>query len=567
MKTYSKIMISALAVAGLSLASCSDVFDELSVNPNQQDVTSFYNTPENINKGVIGIYSYVTTPRAMGVSASRIMVNRGDESSDRTDYGVPGQYCASLTSSWYTIVEPFGLFYTAASQACQMIEVIPNVQFASEEQKNAYLGEAYFLRAFSHWFLFLNFRNVPMMNHFPESAQDYRPQAAPEDMWDFIISDLKQAKELLPPKGYWTGNDLGRVTSASAAAMLGKAYLYRSGIEKYYSNSSEVYYDEAAECFDEIIRGEHGTFTLVDDYNDNFRVATENNDESILEFQFVGDAINTGFNPGLTNSGVWRDPRGIQPPSFISNNSHVIHQWVYDTFVNSRDANGYTDSRMFGTLLFDDTAPEIHAKPGDEVRIFDGKRFNEYYQQTDENGNVTYGGFGLVSAQAGKYKSACRKGLDWTLPTVNPGNDMWIGNLRANGLNYPYIRYADVLLMYAEAVISGGNQGLLTPVQAVNQVRQRPSVNMPPVSSVDMDVIEHERILELTQEGHRFYDLLRWGKLADRFHELEASDPNFKQFNISEYLGFQEGKDEWLPIPIDEVEGNPYITENNPGWN
>ena len=566
MKTYNKIMLSALAAISLTLSSCNDVFEELSVNPNQQDVSSFYNTPDNINKGVLGIYSYVTTPRAMGVSASRIMVNRGDEGSDRTDYGVPGQYCASLTSSWYTIVEPFSLFYTAASQACQMIEVIPNVEFASEEQKNAYLGETYFLRVFSHWFLFLNFRNVPMMDSFPENSKDYRPQAAPEDMWDFIIEDLKQAKELLPPKGYWTGDNLGRVTSASAAAMLGKAYLYRSGIERYYGNATETYYNEAAACFDEIIRGEHGNFILMDDYNDNFRVATENNDESILEFQFVGDAVNTGFNPGLSNSGVWRDPRGLQPPSFVSQNAHVIHQWVYDTFVNSKDADGYTDSRMFGTLLFDDTAPEIHAKPGDEVRIFDGKRFREYYQSTDETGNTVYG-FAAIGGGAENYKSACRKGLDWTLPTVNPGNDMWIGNLRANGLNYPYIRYADVLLMYAEAVVSGGTQGLLTPVQAVNQVRARASVNMPPVSTVDMDVIEHERILELTQEGHRFYDLLRWGKLADRFHELEASDSYFKQYNISEYLGFQENKNEWLPIPVDEVEGNPYITENNPGWN
>lgn len=568
MKTNAKIwLLSVLTSVGLMLVSCENIFDELSVNPNQQDVSSFYNTPENINKGVIGIYSYVTTPRAMGVSASRLMVNRGDESSDRTDYGVPGQYCASLTSSWYTIVEPFSLFYTAASQACQMIEVIPSVEFSNEEQRNAYLGEAYFLRAFSHWFLFLNFRNVPMMNSFPENSRDYRPQAAPEDMWNFIIDDLKKAKELLPNKGYWKGDDLGRVTRASAAAMLGKAYLYRSGIEPRYGTSSTTYYNEAAICFDEIIRGDYGEYILVDDYNDNFRVATENNDESILEFQFVGDAVNTGFNPGLTNSGVWRDPRGLQPPSFVSNNAHVIHQWVYDTFVNSKDANGYTDSRMFGTLLFDDSAPEINAKPGDEVRIFDGKKFNEYYQQTDADGKIVYGGFGLVSAQAGKYKSACRKGLDWTLPTVNPGNNMWVGNLRANGLNYPYIRYADVLLMYAEAVVSGGTQGTLTPLQAVNKVRSRTSVNMPPVSSVDMDVIENERILELTQEGHRFYDLLRWGKLAKRFKELEASDPNFKQYNISEYIGFQEGKDEWLPIPIDEVEGNPYITENNPGWN
>ena len=140
MKKYNKVIISALAVVGLSLSSCDNVFDELAVNPNQQDVASFYTNPESVNKGVIGIYSYLTTPRALGVAATRLMANRGDEGSDRTDYGVPGQYCASLTPSWYTIVEPYALFYTAASQACQMIEVIPAVKFANEEMKNAYLG-------------------------------------------------------------------------------------------------------------------------------------------------------------------------------------------------------------------------------------------------------------------------------------------------------------------------------------------------------------------------------------------------------------------------------------------
>lgn len=144
----------------------------------------------------------------------------------------------------------------------------------------------------------------------------------------------------MPKKGFWTGDNIGRVTSAAATALLGKAYLYRSGIEKYYGNSSTTYYDEAAACFDEIIKGDHGDYKLMANYNDNFRVATENNDESILEFQFLGDAVNTGFNPGMPESGVWRDPRGNQPPSLISNNAHVIHQWVYDTFVASKDKNG-----------------------------------------------------------------------------------------------------------------------------------------------------------------------------------------------------------------------------------
>ena len=549
-KNIYKIIAVSLLLA--TTTACEKTFDELASNPNQQDVNGFYNTPQNINKGVIGIYAYITTPRAMG-TAGRLQINRGDESSDASDYGAPGQYSAQLTSSWYTIVQPYALFYTAASQACQMIEAIPNVNFSSQQLKNAYLGEAYFLRAYTHWFLFLNFRNIPLMKELPKSAKDYKPQATPEEAWDFIISDLKRAKELLPEKGFWKGESIGRVTKGSAIALLGKAYLYRSGIERYYGNSTTTYYNEAAAEFNELILS--GKYRLVADYNDNFKVATENNDESIFELQFLGDVTNTGFNPGLSNSGVWRDPRGYLPPTNKNASSSVIHDWVYNTFVNSKDASGHTDPRMFGTLIFDDTKPEINARTGDEVRIFDNKTFREYYGAK---------GFGVAKAQAKKYKAACRKGLDWTLGTRNPGNNFYMWNGRANGLNQIEIRYADVLLMYAEAVVNGGTQGSLSALDAVNQVRAR--VGMPAVAAVDMNVIEHERILELTQEGHRFFDLLRWGKVVQRFRELEANDPNFKQYNNSAYLGFQEHKNEWLPLPVDEVEGNPYIQRNNPGW-
>lgn len=549
-KNIYKLIVAALLLT--STTACEKTFDELASNPNQQDVNGFYNTPQNINKGVIGIYAYITTPRAMG-TAGRLQINRGDESSDASDYGAPGQYSAQLTSSWYTIVQPYALFYTAASQACQMIEAIPNVNFSNQQLKNAYLGEAYFLRAYTHWFLFLNFRNIPLMKELPKSAKDYKPQATPEETWDFIISDLKRAKELLPEKGFWKGESVGRVTKGSAIALLGKAYLYRSGIERYYGNSTTTYYNEAAAEFNELILS--GKYRLVADYNDNFKVATENNDESIFELQFLGDVTNTGFNPGLSNSGVWRDPRGYLPPTNKNASSSVIHDWVYNTFVNSKDASGHTDPRMFGTLIFDDTKPEINARTGDEVRIFDNKTFREYYGAK---------GFGVAKAQANKYKAACRKGIDWTLTTRNPGNNFYMWNGRANGLNQIEIRYADVLLMYAEAVVNGGTQGSLSALDAVNQVRAR--VGMPAVASVDMNVIENERILELTQEGHRFFDLLRWGKVVQRFRELEASDPNFKQYNTSPYLRFQENKNEWLPLPVDEVEGNPYIQRNNPGW-
>lgn len=81
-----------------------------------------------------------------------------------------------------------------------------------------------------------------------------------------------------------------------------------------------------------------------------------------------------------------------------------------------------------------------------------------------------------------------------------------------------------------------------------------------------MDVIKHERMLEFALEGHRFYDLLRWGDLTERFKELERTDPNFKTFiSDTDFEGFMPNKHEWLPIPIEEMESNPHAIQN-PGY-
>ena len=92
------------------------------------------------------------------------------------------------------------------------------------------------------------------------------------------------------------------------------------------------------------------------------------------------------------------------------------------------------------------------------------------------------------------------------------------------------IRYSDVLLMYAEAVVMGGKATAnITPLEAINKVRDR--VGVPHVTEANMRTIEDERILELTYEGFRFFDLLRWGKVVERFRELENTDPLFKRFS------------------------------------
>ena len=557
----------ALSCIAIGAVSCNDVFDDLAVNPQQPSMDSYFTTPEAVNEAVMTCYGYVQTQRSFGASASKTMIIRSDEASSNSDYGKPGMYGSSLNSSYYTIMQPFGLLYSTASQATYVIENIDKVEFFDQELKKAYLGEAYFWRAFANFYLLTNYRNVSLIEHAPAGMEDYvRPVTAPELVWDAIASDLELAKKNLPNKGYWKGENLGRVTAGAAAALRGKAYLFRSGIEPLYGTDTRTFYSEAAAEFDQIIKGDFGSYSLVE-YSHNFDVAHENNNESVLELQFLGDVENANFNTGSATSGLAFDTRGIMLPVTGVGYEGVVHDWLYNAFANSIDKDGYTDIRMFSTMFFNDLAPEIKLRPGQRLTGPGGFHFEDMYP----NGDFTSAG----NTRTHVYKAAFLKGMDLSMPMrnndptsitgVGAGVKEYIYNQpRAHGVNWRYIRYADVLLMYAEAVVNGGTQGSISAADAFNQVRTR--ANMSTVGGVTLDLIKNERALELALEGHRFYDLLRWGDLNNRFKELERTDPNFKKLiSATDYEGFTQNKHEWLPIPIEEIESNPHAVQN-PGY-
>lgn len=557
------------AIISFFLWGCNkeEIFEDLAKNPNQESLNEFYTSEVNVNKAVLGLYGYISTPRNLGASGRGLyMHHRSDEMSNTSDYGVPGQYNDKLSTSWYTIAQPWSLMYVAAFGATDVIEQAPTVDFRNQELKDAYIGEAYALRAFAHWFLMVNWRNVPLITQIPENREEYvKPQAEPMDTWNQIIADLQKAKELLPEKGFWDDENKGRLTKASAAALLGKTYLYMTGIENAYGDGGLDFYEEAAAEFGAIINGEFGNYSLTPDYDWNFGVAHENNDESIWEFQFLGDAqINTGFNPGSVTSGLFSDPRSFAPPGFVGATAEtVVHDWVYNAFINSLDNDGKTDRRMFATMVFDDLAsviaiPDLNNNgdfADDRLTGVSGMTFEEMYPP---EGGLS--GFAVKRETAAPFKATNKKWIDYTLP-IDDESGSRFNNARAHGVNLRFIRYADVLLMYAESVIKGGTASSVSALDALNRVRER--ANVPLLSSISMDDVKKERVLELSLEGTRGLDLLRWDELDPRFSFLEANDPNFKGFDT--YTGFVPGKNEWLPIPVDEVEANPMVKQN-PGW-
>ena len=104
-----KIMLRKIIVIIISfvtigmMGSCEDIFNDLAVNPNQSDVNSFYTTLENCNKGILGIYGYISTPRNLGACGFGLMLTRSDEGCSVADYGVPGAYNEEFTPSYYSL--------------------------------------------------------------------------------------------------------------------------------------------------------------------------------------------------------------------------------------------------------------------------------------------------------------------------------------------------------------------------------------------------------------------------------------------------------------------------------
>ena len=139
--------------------------------------------------------------------------------------------------------------------------------------------------------------------------------------------------------------------------MLAKVYLTREDYQNVVKETSEVM---------------QMGYKLWKNYADNFDVAHENNEESILEFQFLGDVDNAGFNPGLATSGLAFDSRGLMLPGAGVGYEGVVHNWLYNAFVNSVDKDGYTDIRMFSTMIFNDLDASIHLRNdagGNPVRL------------------------------------------------------------------------------------------------------------------------------------------------------------------------------------------------------
>ncbi len=459
----------------------------------QIDSENYFNSEADYYQALIGAYDLLQSTYLnvlMGEIASDNTLSGGESATDVIAFQQVDEMTHNPVNDQLKRVWDW-MF--AGVQRCNFI--MENKDKTEFEGKNQIIAETRFLRAYYHFELVKWFGGIPLKGDemFVIGDETTIPRSSVEEVYASIEADLIYASENLNP----IAPEVGRITQGAAYSLLGKVYLYQ---EKF---------QQAANALDQVING--GGYSLVQDYSTLFEFDQENGSESIFEVQYT-DVEGAGFgclqcsegNVAVGFNGI----RSYAGPMFSSG---------YSFNVPTAEAyNAYDDEDLRRDIAILDIEAWASAT---------GATYGTGYKHT-----------GYFNR---KY-----------LPRERSDEAQGDMNL-TNPNNYRSIRYADVLLMAAEAYNRGGISDA-TARNYLNQVRQRAFGNTSHDVTVSgqalTEAIWRERKLELMGEGHRFFDLVRTGKAAGTIP------------------GFVAGKHELFPIPYEEIQFSNGNWQQNPNY-
>lgn len=514
---YKYCLAATLALSGVACKKSLDLDIE---NPNRVDESNFWKNGTDALQGVNAIYGNFYRN---GAPYSRWLPFYMDVRSD-DGYSTSGwnelRSVGGLNITQYSFevnADTWAHHWRGVFRANQVLAYVPGITM-DEATKSRIVGEAKFLRAVYYYHLVTIWGNIPLVLE-PSNPADKPAQTPQDQVWAQIEKDLTEAAAALPES--YTGDDIGRATKGAAYGYLGRAHMQQRE------------WQAAADALQWIVTGPGATrYDLVANYRDNFLHTTENNRESVFEVQFKMRPENTGEDALTSNLGTSRAPF-FGPPGHGFNDANM-HRWVLNEFHQEKTIAGTRDPRLGATALYDSTDER-----GPNFSLVYGSTFASKNYNNDIGQRVWY-----------------RKYLDDYFRT----NEFEVFN---SPINFRALRFADVLLMYAE-VLNNLNR-TADAYQYVDRVRVRAglprlSVARPGLSQAQFQQqIEHERITELTGESVRWNDLARWGYFDDqsKLNLLKARDPEFNNFVL--------GRNKYMPIPQSEIDINPNLTQN-PMW-
>ncbi|MEZ4917852.1 MAG: RagB/SusD family nutrient uptake outer membrane protein [Saprospiraceae bacterium] len=510
-----KITFSTLLV--FTLAGCVKEDDLIQVDPNVATEASFWKTPEDAVNGLNAVYGKLCVDGTYMRSTPLLLDLKGDDCRSHS----PWSAMANVGKFNTGIADPaiygwaYETYYQGIYRANQVLANVPNIEM-DQAVKDRIMGQAYFLRGLYLFHAVNMFKSVPVPLNYTDL---YHPQRTEAEGWAQVIQDFKDAADRLPVSyngltGPDEGMTAGRATKGAALAYLGKSYLFTKDF-----TNAEITFKSVIDL---------NVYSLVPDYRDNFTASNENNSESVFEVQFSREAGGVDLSWCCVPIAGWgrTSARAITYAPRGFGWTDVQPTWaLFNEFMEEKTINDEVDPRLNATILYD----------GPGVMLY-GNLFSEYYANNAADLNDLF----------------CRK---YQNDETNIDEFDW-----RSGINERIMRYADVLLMYAECLNENDKTGMA--YDYIQMVRDR--VNLPNLQTVKPNMnqdemreqIAHERYLELALEGHRFDDIRRWGWLKDpvKLDWLKSRDAEYETYVVGR---------EFFPIPQTEVDNNPGTQQND----
>ncbi len=445
-----------------------------------------------------------------------------------------GDYTTSnypLSNSWpndFAMIRQANLFFDNIDKAVDL----------DADTKNRMIGEVHFLRGFYYFDLLQQYGGVPIIEKALSLDDNFDiPRSSADEVAAFIMEDFNVAETLLPVNYNGTKN-IGKATRYAAIAYKGRLLSFTER------------WAESAATNKQII--DSGEYSLFPDYQTLFFEANDNNGEVIFDKQFQDPDF--GHFAELFN----------QPIGFGGWGGTSATQDLVDAY-EMTDGLPYDQSPLYDeNNPYDNKDPRFEASIMHNGTMWRGRAIETFVgglEGINLNGDATETGYKMKKF-------------------LNQNFEEWV-NL-SSGSNWIYVRYAEILLNYAEAQneASGPDASVYA---AVNEVRARPSVNMPPIpigltKDQMREKIRHERRVELAFEEHRFWDVRRWHIAEDIFSRpihgfrigpngettgTNADGLPFGRFQVENRRW--DAKNNLAPIPQSEIDKQPGLTQN-PGY-
>lgn len=531
-----------IALIALLAVSCTDRLD-IPKHGNMGGMEDYYQTDEETMAALSSLYLswravYYNWYFVNNLLADDVWAGGGSRGDNR-DIEQLNEF--TFSTEHPTIQNLYSGLYTLIYKANLIIDKVPGTTPGMRQA----IAEARVVRAWAHFELVTLWGTAPAVTHLLE-PDEYRPtNGTPETTWAFIEQDLQGAldSDALPSKINAEDQATGiRITKETCKALLGKAYLFQKK------------YTEAADILDQVVSS--GLYRLYPDFDYLLHARADKCCESMLELQMRND--------GEQSQQQW---------TYL----YCMTGWRSDKLDYNGDAKTIFAQGTYG--FFPPRKALYDAFVAEEGK--DGYRLN-----------CTLRSFEQMQAEGVTFK----KGANWV---GNEGYFLWKNRPLQEDciydnpswqvfqyINFRIMRYAEVLLLGAEAHVMSGKEPDKA-VDYVNQIRQR--AHLKPLSTVTLDDIKTEKRLELCIESCRFKDLVRWGDAPKVLGEQGKQIPATGYFVVTDaagnpvkdgnevayefdlrypysntVYGFKE-KHKLLPIPLKEMQVNPNMKQNE-GW-